>query len=340
MKSRQGIKWKNIFYFLSYAVEDLKYLKDSNVDYENIESTNDLLAVLLYKSFNTAYRNGFIKKYVQKEIVTDRPRGKINISKSIITGAYGKGKLVCKVYENNIDNIYNQIIKASINVLLSCNKNSNNKMNEKNKIEINKCMQLLIGVSNVNIGLNTINTLNNIPEWYKPVLAVCKLIIQDFIAKDNGGRRLLSINDENRLSYIYQHFLLNLLKKELKNCRVSAPSFKNGACRLDICVENKENDKVLILDAKWYNEITNEMSNIAQVNMYIDAYRDEKTKYTDVNGIVLFAHTTLDKILKQMPFSDNKTGIEKSIIARTLPVNIEFEDLKTKVVSIVNEFII
>ena len=82
------------------------------------------------------------------------------------------------------------------------------------------------------------------------------------------------------------------------------------------------------------------MSNIAQVNMYIDAYRDEKTKYTDVNGIVLFAHTTLDKILKQMPFNDNKTGIEKSIIARTLPVNIEFEDLKTKVVSIVNEFII
>ena len=333
------IEWKNIFYFLCYAIEDLKYLNVSNTDIENVYCTNDLLAVLLTKSFDIAYKNGMMTKTKRTEIVTDKVRGKINITKSIQTGAYARGKMVCEINIRDIDDELNRIIKASMNVLLSCDKISDNKINKKNKLGINRRLTLLSNVSNTRVDMSNFNKLHNIPEWYKPVINVCKLIIQDFIAKDNGGRRLLCIDDSHRLCYIYQHFLLNFLKKELKDCKVQALSFKNGKLITDVCIENIRTNRALILDAKWYNSNYNEVSQIAQVNMYIDAYKDERDKCKEVNGLVLFAHTDSNEELLRMPFTDNRTGTTKEITARCLAVNIEFEELKHNIIEVVKQYI-
>jgi 5-methylcytosine-specific restriction endonuclease McrBC regulatory subunit McrC len=331
------LEWKNIYYMLCYCVDELKYFEISDIEYEKLNGTNDLLAALLTKSFELLVRNGYIREYNKTNIITDRPRGNINIPKSIQTGNYGRGKLNCCVTNFDTNNNINQIIKAAFKVLIINNNVTEDKISKNLLIQLNKCIELLRKVDNISVNKDTVNSIQDIPEWYKPVMVVCKLIINDWITLDETGKhRILELNDKNRLCYIWQKYILSLCKKHFKEYRVHNDVLAGNGRHFwkpDMVIENEHRKYALIADAKWYEVTEKSINNINQVNTYEDKFKDEKSDYK-TDGIILYAsnNETILHPTEDMGNGNSVTEIEINI--RQSKDKMEFD-----IIRIVDEYI-
>ena len=248
-KDEHKINWYNIYYMLCYCVDELAYFDDAYIDYEEINGTHDLLASLLCRAFELLYKNGYIKDYSQEQIVTNKPRGRINIPKSVSSGQLGRAKLVCNVSNIGIDTQLNRIIKASFSILIESNKLVADNIDRNLMAKLYRYREMLDNVSDVQISLKELYEITDIPEWYKPIFAICKLIWNDWITFDNeGNHRLLELNDRNRLWIIWQKYLFNLAKKELHEYQVYRPSFPGirHNWNTDLVIEDADNKYALI----------------------------------------------------------------------------------------------
>ena len=335
MKSTSKLWWSNIYYMICYCVEELSYFKDAYIDDEEINGTNDLLATLLCRAFELLYKNGYIKDYNQEQVVTDKPRGRLNIPKSVSSGQLGRAKLVCNVSNIGIDTQLNRIIKASFSVLIESDKANDDKMNRNLKAKLYRYIGMLDNVSDVQVSLNELYEITEVPEWYKPIFAVCKLIWGDWIALDKeGNNRLFELNDRNRLAYIWQKFLFNLAKKELPEYKVYRPSFPGirHNWNTDLVIEDTANKYALIADAKWYEKSAMSTANMSQVNTYESKYLH---KYSDrqTDGLVIYASDNDTTVFSPEPMDNGKTVTEILI-----NVNQDSEHMKNDILNIFRSY--
>ena len=310
MKNNKGIQWKNIYYMLCYCIDELQYFKENLIKQEDVTGTHDLLAQLLVNSFELLYRNGYIKKYRSETITTSRPHGRLDIAESICTGAYAKGNLLCHIDTLDSNNKINQIIKAAFNVLILSNSKIDEKISESIMASMYKYRDMLKHVDNIEVSHQILNQKIDIPEWYKPIFAVCKMILNDWLALDESGNiRLLDLNDNERLCYIWEKFVRHLLSNILKNkYEVSKPIYRITAKKSinpDILVHKNSKNKVVVADCKWY-EFTNKTNN----NMYqAIAYGDTvSNKYSDkdVTSILLYASSVSTEMIDKSDRDENE----------------------------------
>lgn len=335
------IDWKNIYYMLCYCVDELQYFNDGLIDQENITGTHDLLAQLLINSFDILCRNGYIKKYRRDTIVTDKPHGRIDIAESIKTGNYSQGKLVCSVDSMDKNNIINQIIKLSFRVLIETNNVIDDKISEELLTRLYYCIGMLKDVDNIDISYKLLDSNMKIPEWYKPIFAVCKMILNDWLALDeNGNTRLLELNDRERLCYIWEKFVRNLITKELASgYNVSKPSYKISAKKRanpDILVYSKSKNKAVVADCKWYEYTESTNANMYQAVTYGEIISD---KYSDkeVTSLLLYSSSNDTHLSDIRDKEDNKGRF----VVEEWQVNINqsFEDLKQDIIDIITKHI-
>ena len=304
------IEWKNIYYMICYCVDELKYFSEDLIQQEEIKGTHDLLAQLLINSFEILYRNGYIKRYRQETIVTDKPYGKIDIPESIRTGNYEQGKLVCIVDTMDINNKLNQIIKAAFTVLIESNNIIDDKISDKLLSKLYYFRDMLKGVDSIDITYKLISSKTDIPEWYKPIFAVCKMVLSDWLALDEtGNTRLLELNDRERLCYIWEKFVRNFLAKELpKYYSVSKPSYRMSAKKRanpDILIHCDNTDKVVVADCKWYDSGEQTNANMYQAVSYGEIVSVEyATK--EVTSILIYASNDSTQISDIRDKEDNK----------------------------------
>ena len=331
------LEWQNIFYMLCYCIDEIVHFKDAYIDYEELNGTNDLLAALLCNSFELLYRNGYIKEYNNEQIVTSKPRGRVNIPKSIEKGSIGSAKLVCNVSNMGIDNQLNRIIKASFSILIQSNKVIDNKINKNLMTKLYRYREMLYNVSDIQISLRELSDINDIPEWYKPIITVCKLIWNDWIAFDREGKhRLIELNDRDRLWIIWQKYLLEFCKREYSEYKVYRPSFPGVRhnWQTDLVIEDINKKYALIADAKWYESSAMSTANMSQVNTYESKYLH---KYSDrtTDGIVVYASSDKTTIFEPEMMDNGKTVTEVLI-----NINQDKELLESDIKNIINKYLI
>lgn len=334
-KDEHKINWYNIYYMLCYCIDELAYFDDAYIDYEEINGTHDLLATLLCKAFEHLYRNGYIKDYNQEQIITNKPRGRIDIPKSVSSGQLGKAKLVCNVSNIGIDTQLNRLIKASFSILIESNKLVDDKIDRNLMAKLYRYREMLDNVSDIQVSLKELYEITDIPEWYKPIFAVCKLIWNDWIAFDSeGNHRLLELNDRNRLWIIWQKYLFNLARKELPEYKVYRPSFPGVRhnWNTDLVIEDVVNKYALIADAKWYETSAMSTANMSQVNTYESKYLH---KYSDrqTDGLVIYASDNNTKVFSPEPMDNGKTVTEILI-----NVNQDSESMKNDILNIFRSY--
>ena len=346
-KNEHRIKWSNIYYMLCYCVEELSYFKDAYIDDEEINGTNDLLATLLCRAFELLYKNGYIKDYNQEQVVTDKPRGRLNIPKSVSSGQLGRAKLVCNVSNIGIDTRLNRIIKSSFSVLIESDKANDDKMNINLKAKLYRYRGMLDNVSDVQVSLKELYEITEVPEWYKPIFAVCKLIWGDWIALDKeGDNRLFDLKDRNRLCYIWQKYLLHFSQKYFNQLTVSNPTYidgwkidKNGSKQprqrhLDLLINDKYNKKAVIADAKYYNSGDGDsVSNRDQVNTYCDIFYNNHMDYK-ITGLLLIAS---DRCTGHIGGKDGNNGIE--INSYTININQDKDNMESDIIDIIESYL-
>ena len=270
----------NLLYMLSYT-NNLK-LKENIA---NLAKDNDLFETYIYifaKNLLKEIERGIYKDYNKKEYELNYLKGKLNINKQIKHNLTKKHKLYCIYNEFSENNLINQILKYTIELLKNATKNSKNKKLLNDLSFIFEDVEYK-PITNKDFDKITFNRMN---ERFKPYIKMAELFIKNssinLTTKDLEMFSLIF-----NMDLLFEEFIGNILRKykaeifendvnvylQHKNYLMREITDKNNkgffALKPDIVV--KENDKtILIIDTK-YKQLINDRSknyNLHQSDIY------------------------------------------------------------------------
>lgn len=356
------INYRNLFYMLCYATKYLNKLEFADADVEDVQGTHDMLAYLLCKAFELLIKNGYIKEYDIVEVITDHPDGEIDIQKSMELGVYAEGKLVCKQNKLVIDNIYNQYIKAAINLLLTMS-NSLVDVDKQSKTFNSNIIRKLKSYRNILSKVSHLTDfehynidIESAKEHYKPVLEISNIIFKQYIIwskykdvnrnnMEDKKKSLFDINDPSALCYIFEEFGRKFYYTEYRDkAKGSRPSYKvyDRSNELDLLlISNKEN-LANIVDFKWYGDVNTGRIDIErQLLDYSISFRENHKKEYNIFTTAIMAVDTMDlsrKISNRKKYFDrDRYGVKVKMAIRYVNVNDTFESIKQQLINIADE---
>ncbi len=335
MTADKGIFIKNIYYMLSYAFQILKQGDYENVAAEQFEKIHDLFAAILVKGVSRQLKQGLYREYVPVKEDLSVMRGKLNINGTMALQMQRKRQFSCEFDEFSEDNIYNQILKTTIDRLVRADDVAAERRQSLKK--------LLVFFGNVKliqpnyIAWNKLIYQRN-NRNYELLLNICYFILNGMLqTTENGEYKLLAFSDEH-MERLYERFILEYYRQHHAELNPSAQHIKWNLTeepdnamiqflpdmRTDITLH--KDGKKLIIDAKYYGKamIQNfDKSTLRSAHLYqIFAYvRNMDTENTgNVSGLLLYART------EEEVFPDGKPFVigGNSIGAKTLDLNQEF----------------
>lgn len=335
MTADKGIFIKNIYYMLSYAFQILKQGDYENVTAEQFEKIHDLFADILVRGVSRQLKQGLYREYVPVKEDLSVMRGRLNVNSTMALQMQRKRQLSCEFDEFSEDNIYNQILKTTIDRLVRADD-----VDAERRQSLKK---LLVFFGNVKliqpdyIAWNKIIYQRN-NRNYELLLNICYFILNGMLqTTENGEYKLLAFSDEH-MERLYERFILEYYRQHHAELNPSAQHIKWNLTeepdntmiqflpdmRTDITLQ--KDGKKLIIDAKYYGKamIQNfDKSTLRSAHLYqIFAYvRNMDTENTgNVSGLLLYART------EEEVFPDGKPFVigGNSIGAKTLDLNQEF----------------
>lgn len=335
MTADKGIFIKNIYYMLSYAFQILKQGDYENVAAEQFEKIHDLFAAILVKGVSRQLKQGLYREYVPVKEDLSVMRGKLNINGTMALQMQRKRQFSCEFDEFSEDNIYNQILKTTINRLIHA---------KDVDLERRKSLKkLLVFFGNVKliqpdyIAWNKIIYQRN-NRNYELLLNICYFILNGMLqTTENGEYKLLAFSDEH-MERLYERFILEYYRQHHVELNPSAQHIKWNLTeepdntmiqflpdmRTDITLQ--KDGKTLIIDAKYYGKAmiqnfdksTLRSAHLYQIFAYVRNMDIENTG--NVSGLLLYAKTD------EEVFPDGKPYVigGNSIGAKTLDLNQEF----------------
>lgn len=344
------IKIQNIYYMLSYAFKVLKEQGYEKCLVEDFENTAELLSAILVKGINSQIKKGLRKEYLEVQEPLSCLRGKINVSDSIKTQSLMKQQLVCRYDEFSINTYLNQIIKTTLLVLLK------NDISKTRKKEIRNTLLYLGDIDVLDIHrINWSLHYNKNNQTYQMLINVCYLILKGLLSQEQKGNvNLQKYLDEQRMSRLYEKFILEYYRKEHPELNVSSSqitwqldegssSLFLPAMQSDIMLS--KGHKTLIIDAKYYartmqtnfDRNTLHSGNLYQIFTYVKnkdtQLKKNATTECVVAGILLYAKTdeaiTLDN---DFQMSGNRISV------KTLDLNFPFIEIAKQLDALADQF--
>ncbi len=335
----------NIYHMLSYAFQTLKQENYKDVSIEPFDEMYDLFAAILSKGIGFQLKHGLYKEYINYQEDLAVVSGKINISETIKKYSSHKKVLSCNFDKFSENNLYNQILKTTVMLLLR-----NKKVKAEYKDNLKKMMLFFSDVDLLNpkgIRWSAIQFQRN-NQTYRMLIGICQLIIEGMLITTNAGDyKLASFIDEQRMCRLYEKFILEYYRKHFPELTVTAS-------QIPWCVEDstmlptmqsdihlQKDNTVLIIDAKYYSQTTQfrynkhtiHSNNLYQIFTYVKNrdYQFENLEHT-VSGMLLYAKTE-DEIQPDNVYQMHGN----QITVKTLDLNLPFVDIKKQLDEIVEE---
>lgn len=334
-------KVKNIYYMLCYSFygEQLNEKDESSLGEEAFENIYNLFSLLLCLILKKQIKKGLHKEYINVDDELSTIRGKIDLNKTINNNSLVRKKIYCDFDEYSENCLLNQIIKTTMFYLLK-----SNKIGSTTKDEIKRLLNYFSNVDVIDIKSIKWDQVkfnrNNLS--YKYVVDLCRLILKGLIVSDkNGNNKFKEFLDDTRISAIYENFIKAYYRKHYPELNASSKKlYLNDKPMLDFIPMMKTDitiefeDRMLIIDAKFYNKILREnylnarCRTISSNNLYqIMAYVDNQDPYKtgNVSGMLLYAQTVNE------PTIDIKQQLNMhTIMVKTLDLNESWENIKTQ----------
>ncbi len=356
-KQESPIVYRNIYYILMYAIDEMRHIKLRDIDNEDFKALNDLYASIINTSMQFVLNSGVLQEYNRISDTSASPKGKLDVAKSIANGCYRQGKIQCDYFRLDIDNEVNRVIKLAINILLN-NCEDISKDNISNLKIVDGYMSKVTMVAPREIDFREIDT-SLLSNEYKTAFYMSKLIIEEYITEDGEShRRVLETEDTKRMNRIFEKFVRNYYKYHYRGrkVKIGAKEFNTEETRntpfskyiTDITIENFNNDKVLIIDTKWYKEILNDKDkinsdNLMQIRSYVFEYSDAYSNDgTIISGVLLYAKPKVKIDIEGIEGISNRVGKRKqvgNVYIRVIDLEKDFKSIKDKLDSIYEEFV-
>lgn len=337
---------RNVYYMLSYAFQLLQEQGYKNVLTEEFDNTAELFSSILIKGISLQLKRGLNRDYVEVSEPMSTIKGKIDITASIKSNNILKSQLVCSHDEFSENTYFNRILKTTVKLLLKEDISKSIKKELKN---------LLLFFANVdtldehNIDWRIKYNRNN--QSYHLLLSICRLVINGLLqSQQDGTDRLMNLIDEKKMCRLYEKFILEYYRKHYPSFSANAEQISwqldDGAgdmlpvMKSDIML--KKDDKVLIIDAKYYGHTTQlqydkhmlHSANLYQIFTYVKnkeyELMDRKHK---VCGMLLYARTDEEIVPNHTYYmSGNRIDV------RTLDLNCDFSVIKSQLDMVIKEF--
>lgn len=336
---------KNIYYMLSYAFQTLQVQNYRKLVTEKFHNTADLYAAILDIGISTLIKRGLGRDYVSKSEALSLIQGKLNISESLKAETLIRKQLVCTYDEFSINTTYNQILKSTILLLLKADISSARKKRLRNLILYFSDVDVIdLHLVNWNLHYNR-NIVN-----YQMLIAICYLVYKGMLqTQQEGNSKITDFLDEQRMSRLYEKFLLEYYRKEHPDLTVNASQISwqldndedmmLPKMQTDIML-SKENT-ILIIDAKYYSHMTQQRygrstlhsNNLYQIFTYVKNKDFElRNQEHTVSGMLLYAKTDEELYLNT---SYQMSG--NCISVRSLDLNRDFSEIAQELDHIVEK---
>ena len=341
------IRIQNIYHMLAYAFSVLRERGYRDMATEEFANTAELCAAILARGIGMQLKRGLGREYVDKTERLSALRGKIEVAESLKTRSVLQRRLVCSYDEFDVDTRMNRILKATCALLIRAD------INVERKRELKRLMVYFSDVGDIDLA--TVDwrmhfDRNN--QTYRMLMGVCGIIAKGLLqTQTDGTARLLDFLDEQRMSRLYEKFLMEYYRKEHPQLNASAPyiawaldddcSDMLPAMKSDIMLSC--DGRVLIIDAKYYEHATRQRygkhsvhsSNLYQIFTYV---KNKEAKLADVgephevSGLLLYARTD-EEIQPDATYSMSGNRIA----VRTLDLNRPFEEIRAQLDAIAEE---
>lgn len=336
---------QNVYYMLSYAFQVLNEQGYKNIATESFENVTELCAAILVKGVAVQLKHGLGKAYIECSEPLSTLRGRIEITESIKTQSMQKKQLVCSYDIFSVNSYMNRIIKTTMNLLLHAD------ISKSRKKELRKLLVYFNEVDTLDVHLiNWSQQYNRNNQTYRMLISVCYLVIKGLLQTNaDGSTRLMDFVDEQRMSRLYEKFILEYYRKEFPQIKVTAsqiPWIVDDGYRAmlpimqtDIMLEYQE--KVLIIDAKYYSHNTQTQydvhtlhsGNLYQIFTYVKN-KEAELKYDSprVSGMLLYARTD-EEVQPENVYhmSGNRISVT------TLDLNRSFNEIRNKLNQIIED---
>ena len=337
---------QNIYYMLSYAYQVLRDQGVRDVDVESFDNVQKLCAEILIKGVTVQIKRGIGRDYIPETETLSSLRGKIEVSESLKTQSIIRRQLVCTYDEFSTNTQLNQIIKTTLKLLLRAD------ITPLQKKEIRKLLVYFEAVDETdihNIDWNYNYNRNN--QSYQMLISVCYLVIKGLLqTQTDGSVKMMDFLDEQRMSRLYEKFILEYYRKEWKQITAYAAQipwqldddndYLLPIMQTDITLVH--GSKVLIIDAKYYGQSLQgqyDSKSVISGNLYqIFTYVKNKEaqlagKEHEVAGMLLYARTNEELV------PDNTYSMSgNKISVRTLNLNSDFSEISNQLDSFVEKY--
>ena len=339
----------NIYYMLSYAFKALNSQDFRQMATEDFHNVADLCAAILCKGVSLQIKRGLGRAYIAKTEPLPTLRGRIDMQESIKTQSLLRQRLVCTYDDFSVNTPMNQIIKATISLLL------HGDIARERKKALRRLMVYFDGIDSLDI--HTVDwhiQYNRQNETYRMLMAVCNLIVKGLLqTQEDGAVKMMDFFDEQRMCRLYEKFILEYYRKEYSYLGVMANASQipwqldDGfdemlpVLQTDIMLTYRE--KVLIIDAKYYARTTQQRfdvrtvhsANLNQIFTYVKNKEAElKGRQHEVSGMLLYAKTD-EEIYPNHEYrmSGNRIAV------RTLDLNGDFGTIREQLDAIAGRFL-
>ena len=334
---------------LSYAFTALHRDGYENVSAEDFDNMHDLFAAILAKGIGRQLKQGLYREYVNRVEDAAVVRGKINMPGSIRNHLARKRVLTCEYDELSENNLLNQILKTTVLILLK-----HARVKEKYKDALKKEMLFFSNVDTVDPSSVRWSAIrfqrNNVS--YRMLISLCQLLIQGMLmTTEDGEYRLASFIDEQRMSRLYEKFILEYYSRECPGIKAAASQIpwvldddvSTFLPEMQSDITLSKGNRVLIIDAKYYSHTmqtqydtrTLHSANLYQIFTYVknkDASFGDKPH--EVAGMLLYART--DEAIQP----DNTYMMSGNRISvKTLDLNQEFSKIAEQLDGIAEEYL-
>lgn len=332
---------RNIYYMLCYAWENtLKQEDEALLDREAFNNIYNLLSFILIQEVTKLIKSGFARGYIDQKESLPVVRGKIDLNNTLKEQALIRKQVICD-YDEFLDNIImNQIIKSTMEILLICPR-----VDKKYRITFKMLLRNFTNIDSID--LNNIHwsriAYNRNNKKYRLIINVCQLINTGLIVKEEkGSSKFPAFIRDRAMAKLYEKFILNFYKYELKDIKTSSPLInwqldeipKDNLLpimKTDIELEGK--GKKLIIDTKYYaNALSksnfSETKTLISSNLYqIFAYVKNTEYEGEVSGMLLYPTVNYDLDSKYKMSGNN-------IYVKTVNLGEDFDKIKSRLLSI------
>ena len=285
------------------------------------------------------------REYLLQEEELSVLRGKLNIQGTIRNKIQHKQKLSCEYDELSENNLLNQILKTTMQVLVR-----QKTVKQEHKVVLKKNLVFFDNVDVIELGQIKWDRIryqkNN--QSYRMLMNVCYLVITGLIlSTDKGEVKLATFLDDRAMHSLYEKFILEYYRYHHPEYKANPDTIPwdidDGmieflpAMVTDITL--KHGGRTLIIDAKYYAHTMQSQydiqsihsGNLYQVFTYVKNLDKDNTG--NVAGMLLYAKT------QEQITPNNKYSMGGNTIwVKTLDLNLPFSQIEEQLEKIAGDY--